>query len=447
MFAKHSSILSRNWIVPVVVLLLALTISLCGCGGGGGGNVSNPQQQVVAAPSVAPAGGTFKYAQTVTMTDITPGATIYYTLDGSTPTAASTKYTAPVSVSTTLNLNAIAVSGGVSSGVVNQFFTINTITGIISTVAGDGHTAYNGDGIKAIAAGMVPIGAAADAKGNFYIVDAENERIRMVDTSGAITTVAGNGNASFSGDGGPATDAELNEPSGVAVDAGGDLYIADFSNNRIRKVTPDGVISTVAGDGQFSYDGDGGQAIDAGIGTPSAVAVDGSGNLYIADFNNSNIRKVTPAGVITTVAGGNMAGYSGDGGPATSAQINGPVGVAIDNAGNLYISDLGNVCIRMVNTAGIISTISQPYDGIEHPIGIAVDNLGGLLYIADNYLNRVLVRTPDGVYSTVAGDGEAEDGSDSEKAELSGPTGVAVDSVGNLYITESQSYHVRKVTF
>lgn len=381
------------------------------------------------------------------MTDITPGATIYYTLDGSTPTAASTKYTAPVTVPTTLNLNAIAILGSDSSAVVNQFFTINTITGIISTVAGDGYTAYNGDGIKAIAAGMYPASVATDAKGNFYIVDPRNERIRMVDASGVITTVAGNGNTGFSGDGGPAADAELDEPSGVAVDAGGDMYIADFGNNRVRKVTPDGIISTVAGDGQFSYDGDGGQAINAGIGTPSAVAVDGSGDIYIADFYNSNIRKVTPAGVITTVAGSGMGGYSGDGGPATSAQMNGPVGVAVDNASNLYISDLGNVCIRMVNSAGIISTISQPYENLRYPVGIAVDNLGGLLYIADAYLNRVLVRTPDGVYSTVAGDGEAGDGSDSLKAELSGPTGVAVDSVGNLYITESQSYHVRKVTY
>jgi hypothetical protein len=432
---------------PVTLLLLG---SFSGCSQGGGASSAPPPEQVVATPSISPAGGTFKYAQTITISGVTAGTTIYYTLNGTTPTTASTEYTAPVSVTSSLNLSAIAVEGGVSSAVATQTFTIETIFGTISTVAGDGKDGYNGDDIKATGAEIDPFGVAVDSSGNLYIADAGNQRIRMVNSAGVISTIAGNGTAGFSGDGGPATSAMLDDAFGVAVDGSGNLYIADYNNNRVRKVTPNGVISTVAGIGTAGYSGDGGPATNAELFAPFNVAVDSSGSLYIADSANSRVRKVTPAGVISTVAGNGSPGYSGDGGAATSAQLWNPLGVAVDSSGNLYIADNYNNCIRKVTPAGVISTISQSSVGLNNPEGVAVDNLGGLLYVADTNNSRVLVMTPNGQFSTSAGNGNggfAGDGGDSLSAQLAYPSAVAVDSVGNLYIADTLNYRIRKVTF
>jgi sugar lactone lactonase YvrE len=442
----------RLWLAVLPAALITVLIgSSSGCSQGGGSSSSVlSSEQIVATPSISPAGGTFKYPQTVTISDVTAGATIYYTLNGSTPTTASMEYTAPVSVPSSLNLSAIAVAGGMSSAVATQTFTIETITGTISTVAGDGKDGYNGDGIKATGAEVDPYGVAVDSSGNLYIADTGNQRIRMVNPAGVISTVAGNGTAGFSGDGGPATGAMLDEPFGIAVDGSGNLYIADYNNNRIRKVTPDGLISTVAGTGTEGYNGDGGAATSAELFHPYSVAVDGSGNLYIADSANNRIRKVTPAGAISTVAGNGTAGYSGDGGDATSAQLWVPLGVAVDSNGNLYIADNYNNTIRKVTSAGVISTISQASVGLINPEGVAVDNLGGLLYVADTNNSRVLVMTPNGQFSTVAGNGYGAftgDGGNSANAQLAYPSAVAVDGVGNLYIADTLNYRIRKVTF
>jgi NHL repeat len=187
-----------------------------------------------------------------------------------------------------------------------------------------------------------------DAAGNLYIADSGNNRIRKITPSGTITTVAGNGEGGFSGDGGPATSAMLDDLIGVAVDAAGNLYIA---GKRVRKVTPGGTITTVAGNGQpaLGMGADGGPAASTSLDTITGVAVDAAGNLYIAQFGGY-IRKVTPGGTITTVAGGNGGGFSGDGGLATSAGLRGPSGVAVDAAGNLYIADAANSLIRKVAT-------------------------------------------------------------------------------------------------
>ena len=205
---------------------------------------------------------------------------------------------------------------------------------------------------------------AVDASGNLYIADTGNNRIRKVSATGIITTVAGNGSAGYSGDGGPATSAQLDGPEGVAVDGSGNLYIADTCNNRIRKVSATGIITTVAGNGSAGYSGDGGPATSAQLSLPAGVAVDGSGNLYIADSGNNRIRKVSATGIITTVAGNGSPGYSGDGGPATSAQLNQPAGVAVDASGNLYIADSSNNRIRKVSATGIITTVAgNGFDG------------------------------------------------------------------------------------
>jgi sugar lactone lactonase YvrE len=267
---------------------------------------------------------------------------------------------------------------------------VTASTGFISTVAGiHGTAGYNGDGAAATSAELnEPTGVAVDSSGNLYIADWANSRIRKVTVStGNISTVAGNGTGGFSGDGAAATSAELWDPYGVAVDSAGNIYIADWGNHRIREVTVStGKISTVAGNGTAGYGGDGAAATSAKLNNPYGVAVDSSGNLYIADTVNNRVRKVTAGtGFISTVAGNGTAGYSGDGAAATSAKLSSPRGVVVDSSGNIYIADYTNNRIRKVTVStGFISTVAGTGTGsfsgdgaaatsatINGPVGIA----------------------------------------------------------------------------
>ena len=332
------------------------------------------------------------------------------------------------------------------------------LSGIISTVAGSGRLRFAGDAAPATSASLNwPMGVAVDAAGNLYIADYYNYRIRKVSPSGIISTAAGNGAYGFSGDGGPATSAALYDPSGVAADAAGNLYIADTFNQRIRKVSPSGIISTVAGWGMGV---DGSPATSAWLGIPSGVAVDAAGNLYIADSSDNRIRKVNPSGIISTVAGIVARGFSGDGGPATSAALNAPNGVAVDGAGNLYIADTDNHRIRRVSPSGIITTVAgngtKGFSGdggpatsaaLDQPKGVAVDASGNL-YIPDTNNSRIRKVSPSGMISTVAGNGTQPfrgDGGPATAASLYLPCGVAVDAAGNLYIADTNNDRIRKV--
>jgi sugar lactone lactonase YvrE len=273
--------------------------------------------------------------------------------------------------------------------------------GRITRVAGTGAAGFSGDGRAATRAKLNrPIGLAVDGAGGLYIGDARNHRVRRVNGPGRIATFAGTGVLGFSGEGGAARSANLSFPWELAFDAG-NLYIADSGNHRVRRVDPSGTITTVAGTGVRGYSGDGGAATAARLKRPGAVAVDGSGRLYIADFGNNRVRRVDAAGKITTVAGNGVRGFSGDGGLARRAKLDSPSGLALDGSGNLYIADSANNRVRMVSRSGRISTVAgtgkDGFSGdggkatkarINYPIGLAFGHPGNL-YIADSGNHRV----------------------------------------------------------
>jgi len=367
------------------------------------------------------------------------------------------------------NLAGTTVTFNVTAGITTpgpfgyqwQLNGTNLPNGIITTVAGNGTTAFAGDGGNATNASLdLPYGAAFDADGNLYIADTSHHRIRMVSPNGVITTVAGNGTGTFAGDGGPATIGSLDLPQGVALDAAGNLYIADTSNSRIRKVATNGIITTVAGKGGSSYSGDGGAATNAGLSLPSGVAVDTAGNLYIADKSNNRVRKVATNGIISTVAGNGTTPFAGDGGAATNASLYLPSGLVFDALGNLYIADQDNDRVRRVATNGIVTTVAgtgtatyagdggaATNAGLNLPFGVALDSYGNL-YIADQNNSRVRRVNANGIITTVAGkngSGFTGDGGTATNASLNLPTGMALDLAGNLYIADKSNSRIRRV--
>jgi hypothetical protein len=374
---------------------------------------------------------------------------------------------------------AVSVTGAGPFSYQWQLNGTNLPNGIITTVAGNGKSGYLGDrGAATNAELSYPSGVAVDDIGSLFIADCYNNVIRKVSTNGIINTVAGNGygagtaQGGYSGDGGAATNAELFYPSGVAVDTAGNLFIADSENNVIRKVGTNGIITTVAGNGKGGYLGDGGAATNAELTQPADVAVDATGNLFIADCHNNVIRKVGTNGIITTVAGNGKGGYLGDGGAATNAEFDNPNGVAVDTSGNLFIADWGNSVIRKVGTNGIINTVAGNgycagpicggYSGdggaatnaeLFWPSGVAVEDTGSL-FIADSYNNVIRKVGTNGIINTVAGNGDGAgtgyggysgDGGAATNAELFYPSGVAVDTTGNLFIADSENDVIRKV--
>ena len=337
--------------------------------------------------------------------------------------------------------------------------------GDITTVAGTGAPGSLGDNGPAISAQLnYPFHLSVDGSGNLYIADFSNHRVRRVDKiTGIITTIAGTGTAGSLGDNGPAISAQLNTPLGVLADGSGNLYIADFSNHRVRKVDASGNITTVAGTGVSGFSGDGGSATSAQLAAPSSMFLDGSGNLFITDESNHRVRRVDKiTGIITTVAGTGATAYNGDNRPATTANLTYPRDIFVDGSGNLFITEVHGHRVRRVDKiTGLITTVAgtgtTAYNGdnrlattanLFHPQAVFVDGTGNV-FITEWGSHRVRrVDKATGIITTVAGTGTSGslgDNGPATSAQLSGPLGMAVDNSGNMYIANHLSHRVRKI--
>jgi sugar lactone lactonase YvrE/Tfp pilus assembly protein PilE len=320
--------------------------------------------------------------------------------------------------------------------------------GVVSTLAGSG-TAGFADGTGAAARFYQPTSVAVDTSGTVYVADTNNNRIRKISPAGVVSTLAG---STFGFADGTGAAAQFNYPYGVAVDSSGSVYVADFYNNRIRKISPAGVVSTLAGSGTAgSSDGTG---TVAQFGNPAGAAVDSSGTVYVADYNNHSIRKITPAGVVSTLAGSGTAGFAD--GTGAAAQFFQPTGVAVDASGTVYVADYYNCRIRKISPAGVVSTLAGSTPGFADgtaaeaqflgPGGVAVD-ASGTVYVADTYNNRIRIISPAGVVSTLAGSGTAgfADGTGAA-AQFDHPASVAVDTSGTVYVADTYNHRIRKIT-
>jgi sugar lactone lactonase YvrE len=429
-----------------------------------------PPSAPTTMPEFSIAEGTYSSPQLVTITDAAPGASIYLTLDGTTPTSSSQGYFGPIDVTGPVTIKAIAIAQGyLQSDVASAAYTITSPpAAVISTVAGTGVQGFSGVGGAAIDAEIGnPMALALDGAGNLYFTDTLNSVVWMMNAkTGVITTVAGIGcvyPCGYSGDGGSALSAELNYPQGIAIDSAGNIYIADTNNYAIRKVTAStGIISTIAGTpGQPTNWGDGGAATSASLSNPKGMALDSTGNLYVADGNV--VRRISAStGIIDIVAGNrNITIDSGDGGLATNAGLTATNSLTFDAAGNLYIGDNGSVR-KVTASTGIITTVagngdqgSSGDDGLAinaevSPSGLALDTAGNL-YIADASAVRV-VSASTGIITKWAGNGIAGfsgDGDSATTAEmmLASSGGIAFDAAGNHYIADTYNARIRNVVY
>jgi sugar lactone lactonase YvrE len=363
-----------------------------------------------------------------------------------------------------LLVTALMTLGAVGSRAVTGSGQPGTITSVAGATVDSRQYGFSGDDGPATSAQLYhPRAIAFDRAGNAYVADTLNQRIRRIDTAGTITTVAGNGVEGFSGDGGPALQAALNQPHGVAVDSAGNIYIADSASHRIRRVDRQGVITTVAGNGTPDATGDDGPATAALVKDPKTLATDAAGrNLYIADTGNNRIRRIDlSSGIITTVAGVTRAGAEGDGGPAVRAQLNSPRGLWLTREGTLYIADTDNHRIRKVDAEGTITTVAGTgtagFSGDGGPAGqaqlndpraVAADE-SGHVYVGEELGQRIRRVDPGGIITTIAGNGTpgfAGDGGPASAAQVDHVRALSIGPQGDLWLADTFNNRVRVIS-
>ena len=333
--------------------------------------------------------------------------------------------------------------------------------GTITTIAGNGIAGFSGDGVPALKSSLnFPAGLAFD-KGNLYVADRNNHRIRKIDSKGIISTVAGTGIPECCNDNGLAVEAHLHFPSDIDVDTEGNLYISDRSNNRIRKVNPDGIITTIAGLGKPGYGGDFGPADQALLKYPFGVSHDNKGNFYIADRGNNRVRKIDQRGIITTIAGDGTHSFGGDYGPANQSSLAFPTDVIVDSLGMVYIADRNNNRVRKIDRLGVITTLmglsQTEFNGdneisaettLHLPFALALNGEDRLLVVDRNHFRVREVRLQSSQVETIAGNGTflfRGDGGPGGGATLDAPSGIAVDSKGNVLFADRLHQRIRRV--
>jgi sugar lactone lactonase YvrE len=462
--------------MPCAPLRLLTAVPIClilaACGGGGDTGAANPPTRatqptapvttpVSPAPPTAPA--SYTIAGTLaglldygSLTVLNNGAdAIVLAADGgfsfSTPVAAGGAYAVSVNAVPLWQSCGVANGTGLASGnVSNVSVTCAVAPSLVSTLAG-ATTAGAINGTGTAARFRQPSGIARDAAGNLYVADYGNHLIRKVTPDGVVTTLAGTGSPGHVD--GMAGAAKFLTPVGIAVAASGNIYVAEYFNNDIRKITPGGIVTTLAGSTiAGSADGIGAAAA---FNTPVGIAVDANENVYVADYGNNMIRKITPAGVVTTVAGSTTAGS--DNGPAALATFNGPSGIALAPSGTLYVTEWFNSDVRQISLAGVVTTLAGSAgntgsdDGLGTaatfalPVGIAI-GANGVLYVADDGNNLIRMVTPAGAVSTLAGTtAPGSDDGDGRTATFNEPSGIAVDAGGTLYVAERANHLIRRV--
>jgi Secretion system C-terminal sorting domain len=332
---------------------------------------------------------------------------------------------------------------------------------IITTIAGNGTIALNGDNLQATASGMKPNTIAID--GEFiYFIDTHNCMVRKIDAMGITSVVAGDGTFGYGGDNGPATNAQLDAPVSIALDSHSNLYVSTAADHRIRKITNDGIIITIAGTGSFGYNGDNRPATSAELFYPYLGGVDDLGNIYFGDYDNHRVRKISNTGIITTIAGNGTNTSSGNNGPATAAGVGTPGFVFLSTIGDIYVPDNSFNCIYKITTSGIITTIAgtgaSGYSGDGGPAtnatfltlnSVTMDFFGNI-YLGDCGANVVRKIDPTGIISTVAGTGVAGfsgDDGPATAAELDCANFVTINSSGNVFVADYNNDRIRKITF
>ncbi len=335
--------------------------------------------------------------------------------------------------------------------------------GVISTVAGGAQGVAETGSVATEVTIVKPYQVIALSAGDFYILETEFNRLLYVDSRGQIEKIAGSSTAGFSGDGGNARDALLYAPAGFGLDHDGSIYIADTSNHRVRKIDTAGIITTIAGSNLAGFDGDGGPATEARLYEPRDVAIDPTGRIYISDYKNNRIRMVDLDGTIQTICGSDNYTFNGNGIPSVEANLFKPLGLDVDPQGDLYIAVSGHHMIRKIDNAGIISTVAGSGipgfsgDGddavrasLYYPHDVYIREDGGGFYIADYQNHRIRFVDINGTMFTVAGNGEPGyngDGLFATDASLNFPSGVSVDVFDNLYIADTSNFRIRRVPF